>query len=262
MSKIERALRKAEEEKKRRAEKAFTTDRNGEAISSVEMAKLEGKQIRTPRCSEYFRKMSARLKTCSEQMGVTDIIFTSAVSDEGKTTAAVNCALSLCRDFNQSVCLIDCDLRNPSISDRLSLNGSMGIVDLLNGTAEIDSVIKSTAVAGLSVITSRRTGISSLPLLSSERMSRVIRNLKSRFDFVLFDSPPVLPVADAAVLAKQVSAIVLVIESGRTRKKHVEQIFEQIDRNKVIGFVMNYKRHRMPETYNYSKYYDYGEKTQ
>jgi Mrp family chromosome partitioning ATPase len=74
---------------------------------------------------------------------------------------------------------------------------------------------------------------------------------------VIFDSPPILPVADAVVLSKKVSAIVLLIEPGRTRRKHVEQILEQVDRNRIAGFIMNYKKYRVPQTYNYTKYYNY-----
>jgi capsular exopolysaccharide synthesis family protein len=259
MSKIERALRKAEEEKRKRpAAEAGTISTSLQERSPVEVPRSRQRHEDAQCHSEHFRKIAARLKTCCEQAGVSDVLFTSAVSGEGKTTTAINCALSLCKDFNQSVCLMDCDLRNPSISGRFSLNGNEGIVELLKGAADTESMITPTSTRGLSIIASRRAGISSLPLLNSDRLERLIRDLKARFDFVLVDSPPILPVADAVVLSKHISALVLVIESGKTRKKHIEQVFEQIERDKFIGFVMNYKHLRMPETYNYSKYYNYG----
>jgi len=233
MSKIERALRKAEEEKRTREAAEHSSDEKAEEALATPTG------ITRPRKAqpgmEHFRKIAAKLKSWAESAGTSDVIIASAVSGEGKTTSAINCAISLCRDL------------------------SLTIVDVLKGEADIDAVVQPTSVKGLSVATSRRAGSLALPLLNTERLGRFVRELRSRFDFVIFDSPPILPVADTVALSKHVSGIVLVIESGKTRRRHLEQVFEQIDRDKVIGFIMNYKKHRMPETYNYTKYYDYGD---
>jgi capsular exopolysaccharide synthesis family protein len=260
MSKIERALRKAEEERRKReaAELSSGEDAKQPRAPSGEIPQSLEEQPGM----EHFRKIAAKLVAWSESSGASDVIFVSAVSGEGKTTAAVNCAVSLCRDFNLSVCLVDGDLRKPQLSDYQKSNGSLTIVDILKGEAEIDSVIQPTSVKGLSLTASYRTGSLALPLLNSERLGRFVRELRSRFDFVIFDSSPILPVADTVALSKCVSALALVVESGKTRRKHLEQVFEQIDRDKVIGFIMNYKKHRMPETYSYMKYYDYGRETE
>lgn len=260
MSKIERALRKAEEEKRRKAPIASAPKEPPKDLLATEGGITEAHEAQAGLAclSEYFRKISAKLKACCDSIGATDVVFASAGSGEGKTTNAVNCAISLCQDFNLSVCLVDCDLRNPRISDYFKSNGSSTIIEHLKGEAEIDSVIGTTPIRGLSVVNSKRVGRLSLPLLNTDRLRKLVRELRSRFDFVIFDSSPILPVADAAVLSKHVSATVLVIESGRTRRKQIEQIFEQIDRDKVIGFIMNYKNCRMPETYNYARDYDYG----
>ena len=255
MSKIERALRKAEEE--RREKKAAEHSSKAKA---EEMPAAPEDFTRSPETQpgmEHFRKIAAKLRSWSESSGASDVIVTSAVSGEGKTTTAINCAISLCQDFNLSVCLVDGDLRKPRLADYFQTNGSLTIVDILKGEAKTDSAIQTTSIKGLSLTASYRTGSLALPLLNGERLGRFVRELKSRFDFVIFDSAPILPVADTVALSKHVSGIVLVIESGKTRKRHIEQVFEQIDRDKVIGFIMNYKKYRMPETYNYTKYYDY-----
>ncbi|RJP72350.1 MAG: polysaccharide biosynthesis tyrosine autokinase [Candidatus Abyssobacteria bacterium SURF_17] len=260
MSKIERALRKAEEEKLKKTPVEQPADDSEDAVLSIprDTSRPAEQLPALTHLSESFRKIAARVKSCCENLGANDVIFTSAISGEGKTTTAANCALSLCRDFNLSVCLVDCDLRNPTVAEYFGLNGEAGIVEVLRGQAEIPSAIQQTSQKHLSVIQSRHVGTLSLQLLNEDRMRKLTHELRDRFDFVIYDAPPVLPVADTAVLSKVVSTVVLVLEAGRTRRKHVEQIFEQIDRNKIIGFVMNYKRHRMPETYNYSKYYNYG----
>ncbi|GAB4345986.1 MAG: hypothetical protein Kow0099_26820 [Candidatus Abyssubacteria bacterium] len=261
MSKIERALRKAEEERRTKTPERNLSEREKEVVLATPTGIVKPADHPTPilHLSEAFRKVSARLKTYSETTGFNDIVFTSAVSGEGKTTTAINCALSLCKDFNQTVCLIDCDLRNPKISRYFGINGSPGIIELLQGSSDVDTAVQSTSITGLSVVLSRRVGSQSLPLLNTERLGRLVNEFRRRFDYVIFDSSPVLPLTDTVVLSRNVSGIVLVIEAGNTRRKHIEQIFEQVDRDKVIGFIMNYKKSRIPETYNYKKYYNYGE---
>jgi capsular exopolysaccharide synthesis family protein len=262
MSKIERALRKAEEEKRLKEQaKTATPSLDEEAVNisdSGENLQEEGHEAEET--SEYFRKIAARLKSYYDSVGPTDVVFTSAVSGEGKTTASVNCAISLCQDFNLSVCLVDCDLRNPQISAYFEPNGSAGIIEALKQEAELDHVVRPTSISGLSVVQAHKAERKTLPLLNSERFRRLVRDLKDRFDFVIFDSSPVLPVTDTVIISRYVSAIVLIVESEKTRRKHLEQILEQIDDKKIIGFIMNHKKHRIPDAYSYAKYYQYGPK--
>jgi receptor protein-tyrosine kinase len=262
MSKIERALRKAEEERRRKESLTPVMDERHEdagADAAVEATGETAQRHKEPeRTSEHFRKIAAKLNSYYESVGPVAIVFTSAVSGEGKTTSAVNVAVSLCQDFNLSVCLVDCDLRKPKLSSHFGSNGRPGIIEALRGEVGLDSVIRPTTLEGLSAVHSRKPETETLPLLNSERFRKLVADLRVRFDFVIFDSSPVLPVVDTVMLLKHVSGMVLVIESGKTRKKHIEQVFEQVGRDKMIGFIMNYKKHKMPETYNYAKHYDYG----
>lgn len=258
MSKIERALRKAEEERRARLSATPPPPEHMEQMLPP-VVQLEKNASPPPigKVAESFRKIAARIKLCCETMGVRDVLFTSAISEEGKTTAAANCAISLSQDFNLSVCLVDCDLRNPQLAVFFGSVEGPGLVNVLKGETSVVAAIQPTAVPNLSVVHCQRIGRSALRLLNSDRLGVLVSELRSRFDFVIFDSPPILPVADAVVLAKKVSAMVLLIEPGRTRRKHVEQILEQVDRNRIAGFIMNYKQYRVPQTYNYSKYYNY-----
>jgi capsular exopolysaccharide synthesis family protein len=260
MSKIERALTKAERDQRKKIRPRSPSNGNEKRVLVLQEGMTEFREscAEHAQITEHFRRTAARLKSFCETAGARDILFTSAISGEGKTTTAINCAISLCQDFNLSVCLIDCDLRNPRISNLFSSNNQPGIIDLLKGEADIEQVVQSTPIKGLSLVTSHKAGRLSLPLLNTDRLSRFINDVRNRFDLVIYDSSPVLPVSDAIVLAKYISAVVLLIEPGRTRRKHVEQIFEQIDRTKFTGFIMNYKKAKPPENYGYSKYYDYG----
>lgn len=260
MSKIERALTKAERDQRRKIRPQSPSNGNESRVLVLQEGMIEFQESCAEHAQiiEHFRRTAARIKSFCENIGARDVLFTSAVSGEGKTTTAINCAISLCQDFNLSVCLIDCDLRNPRISSLFSSNNCPGIIDLLRGESDIDNVVRSTPVKGLSLVTSHKAGGLSLPLLNTDRLSRFISDMRSRFDLVIYDSSPVLPVSDAIVLSKYISTLVLLIEPGRTRRKHIEQIFEQMDRKKFTGFIMNYKKVKAPESYGYSKYYDYG----
>jgi succinoglycan biosynthesis transport protein ExoP len=257
MSKIERALRKAEEERRLKERARPPVDKRGEEAAAVfEGVKVPEKAgYHLEHASEHFRKITAKLKSFYDSVGPTDIVFTSGVSGEGKTTCAVNCAVSLCRDFNLAVCLVDCDLRNPTISDYFDPNGSPGVIEFLKGEFTLDSVIQGTDLKGLSVIQTLKPETITLPLLNTERFRRFVEELRKRFDIVIFDSSPVLPVTDTVVISKSVSAVVLIIEAGKTRRKHIEQVLEQMGDEKIIGFIMNYKEQRVPQAYGYGKYY-------
>jgi capsular exopolysaccharide synthesis family protein len=264
MSKIERALKKAEEERRKKTPSGISPPPENSEFRPIIPVQRGKMQLESPvlELCESFRKIATRLKLNCELLEVNDVLFTSAVSNEGKTTTAANCAMSLSQDFNLSVCLVDCDLRNPRLSEFFHSNGGPSIIDVLKGQIEIPLAIQSTIVPNLSIMYSQRAGRSSLPLLNSERLGNLVYELRSRFDFVIFDSPPVLPIADAVVLSKKVSAIVLVIEPGKTRRRHIEQILDQVDGNKVVGFIMNYKEYRVPQTYSYSGYYHHGAEEQ
>jgi capsular exopolysaccharide synthesis family protein len=260
MSKIERALTKAERDRRRKTLPRFPSNGNERRVLVLQEGIVEFQESvpEHTQITEHFRRTAARLKSFCENIGARDVLFTSAVSGEGKTTTAINCAISLCQDFNLSVCLIDCDLRNPRISGLFSSNNCPGIIDLLKGEADIEKVVRSTPIKGLSLVTSHKAGRLSLPLLNTERLAHFISDMRNRFDLVVYDSSPVLPVSDSIVLAKYISALVLLVEPGKTRRKHIEQIFEQIDRKKFTGFIMNYTKVKPPKIYGYSKYYDYG----
>jgi len=257
MSKIERALRKAEEERRQKAHAKPSIDEPAVAVPADIVAPEEASFGAEESTSEHFRKITAKLKSYYDSVGPVDILFTSAVSGEGKTTSAINCAVSLCRDFNLSVCLVDCDLHKPGISSYFESNGNSGIADFLRGDAELASVLQTTSIENLSIIRSIGAVKESLPLLNSERFRRLVSDLRERFDFAIFDSSPILPLTDTIIISRHISAMVLIVESGRTRRKHVEQVLEQIDGTKVIGFIMNHNKAKIPSSYNYSKYYSY-----
>jgi capsular exopolysaccharide synthesis family protein len=259
MSKIERALKKMEEERQGMAASALpNAGMKSVVLAGDTVAGVRHEVILPLFFSEWFRKIAVRLKYGCDQIGATDVLFTSASGGEGKTTSAFNCAISLCHDYNLSVCLVDVDLRRPGLSTYFDTNGELTLIDHLKGEAEMDSVICATSIQGLYVVQSPAVGRLSLSFLNTTRLARLITELKSRFDLVIFDSPPILPVADTAVLARNISAVAFVIECGKTRRRHVHQALEQIGSEKMVGFIVNNKKSRAPDPYARAVYYDYG----
>jgi capsular exopolysaccharide synthesis family protein len=157
------------------------------------------------------------------------------------------------------VLLIDADMRRPGLHKTMGLQNTLGLSHLLVGQSRVRDVIQRTAEANLFVITAGRTPPNPSELLASERMTHLIANLgKGPFDWVVIDTPPVLAVTDAVIIAQKVEGVVFVIGSEMTRRVHAERALETLQAGTVrgIGAVLNrvdFDRNK----YYYSRYYGY-----
>lgn len=218
---------------------------------------------------EAYKSMRTNLQFVSVSNQFKKIIVTSSVPGEGKSTVAINMALTLV-DSGNKVLLIDCDLRKPMIQKYLHLNklkGS-GLTNLLANTEKIEQSIIFLSDTGLNVITSGPIPPNPAEMLGSKRMEELIKDLESKFDYIIFDTPPVSVVTDAAVLSKLCDGVILVIKqkftdrgSAQLAKKNLENVGANI-----IGCVLNqFKAEQSSKSYayyHYKKYknYDYTEK--
>jgi len=144
------------------------------------------------------------------------LLVTSSQPGEGKTTTSVAIGQGLAR-MGRKVLLVDADLRRPSLHRCLGLPNESGLTTLLTSQAGIDSVLAESGLENLSLITAGPVPPSPTELIASPRMQAVVAELAGRFDVVLFDSPPILGLADAPLLSALADGVVLIIESGRTR---------------------------------------------
>ena len=190
------------------------------------------------------------------------IAVTSSQPLEGKTTTAANLAIALALGGSR-VLLIDADMRRPGLHKTLGMDNDTGLSHLLVGQARVRDVIRRTAEPNLLVITAGRTPPNPSELLSSERMRSFLQNLQTGpFDWIVVDTPPVLAVTDAVILAPHVSSVVFVIGSEMTRRVHAERALETIrqSRPRSIAAVLNrvdFDRNK----YYYSRYYGYQYKS-
>ena len=221
---------------------------------------LDDEDQRSPLAEAYkYVVLNLEFSTLTET-DMNTIMVTSALPGEGKTTTATNVAISMARG-GKSVVLVDSDLRKPAMHTILGLEPSRGLTSALLGTATIDEVLLSSGVENLKVVVSGPLPPDSTRVLRSPRMVELIKALEERADIVIFDSPPVLAVADPIVLAAQVDGVLLVVDSNGTRRdalRRTAQNLNQVNPN-ILGAVLNkVKSGRSGGYYYYDSYHSYS----
>ncbi|MBK8463261.1 MAG: polysaccharide biosynthesis tyrosine autokinase [Nigerium sp.] len=168
------------------------------------------------------------------------IVVTSSVSEEGKTQTAINLARVLAH-AGDSVLLVDADLRRPQVARRIGLDGDLGLSDVLTGHATLDELTIDIAAGHLAVLPAGVVPPNPSELLGSRAMAQLIEAAERKYDYVLFDTPPLLPVTDAVVLAAQTGGAIVVARSGIIRKPLLERALEILDAGDVtmLGLVLN-----------------------
>jgi succinoglycan biosynthesis transport protein ExoP len=208
---------------------------------------------------EAFRSLRTSIVFTSGSEGPRVVAVTSSQPLEGKTTTACNLGMVLALGGSR-VLLVDADMRRPGLHTVIGVPNEVGLSHLLVGQARVRDAVQKTSEPNLFVIAAGRIPPNPSELLSSERMSALLANLRSGpFDWVIIDTPPVLAVTDAVIVARAVSGVVFVIGSEMTRRVHAERAIETLTagKTKSIGAVLNrvdLDRNR----YYYSRYYGYN----
>jgi succinoglycan biosynthesis transport protein ExoP len=211
---------------------------------------------------EAFRSLRTSLVFTSGSQSTRLIAVTSSQPLEGKTTTACNLAMALALGGSR-VLLIDADMRRPGLHKTMGLQNGTGLSHILVGQARVRDAVQRTSEPNLVAITAGRTPPNPSELLSSERMNNLLANLGSGpFDWVIIDTPPVLAVTDAVILAGRVSGVIFVIGSEMTRRAHAERALETLQSGhpKSVTVVLNrvdFNRNK----YYYSRYYGYQYKS-
>ncbi len=198
---------------------------------------------------ESYRALRTNILRTTQDKLMKAILITSSNHFEGKTTTAINLALAMSDVPGYKTLLIDSDLRFPTVHDRLGLMQSPGLTEILEGSTGLDPEIIDTEKENLKIITSGNLPHYPVELLESKRLMALLRELKSKFDLILVDSPPVIPYSDASVLSSQVDGVLLVVQSGRTRREDIQQVQATLQDNqaKVLGVVLNRQKHFVPD---------------
>jgi len=170
------------------------------------------------------------------------LAVTSPGEGEGKTLTALNLAISIAREVDYTVLLVDANLRNPWMLEHLGLEHRKGLSDYLtDDTPMSDLLIKASRVEHLVILPGGRPLANSAEMLNSPRMAQLVKDMKSRYQsrIIIFDLPPVLSSADALAFSPYVDAALLVIEEGTTSKQDLERAVDLLSTTNILGTVLN-----------------------
>ena len=178
-----------------------------------------------------------------------------AGAGEGKTVTASNLAVVMAQ-LGRKVLLIDGDLRKPRLHSVFNVSNQSGLVHLLTGGADLEGVLQRTAVSNLWVIPSGPIPPNPSELLASSHMTDLLQEAESRFDLILFDTPPALAVTDATLVGALADGVILCLRSGRVQREDARACRDRLQRAdvKVLGAVLNAFR-RQPGRYSKDHYY-------
>lgn len=206
--------------------------------------------------AEAYRSLRTNI-LANKQPGPMSLLITSSAPKEGKSTSSSNLGITLAQ-MNSKVVLVDVDMRRPTIHTKFGLKKDNGCSDyLIDDTLIVEDVVKHSGIPNLDIITSGFIPPNPSELLASERMDRFIMELKSKYDYVLFDTPPVIAVTDAIIMAKKVDKVLLVLRVAFTEKAvlaRATDILKNVNKT-VDGFIVN--GIRVQRYYNRQKYYYY-----
>jgi len=208
--------------------------------------------------AESFRALRTNLQFL-DMGGRSSFVVTSSIPSEGKSTTTINLAIALA-DAGKRVALLDTDLRKPKVAEYLGIEGGAGLTDVLIGRAEVNDVMLPWGGRSLYVLPAGKIPPNPSELLGSARMGTLITMFEKDFDVVLCDAPPLLPVTDAAILARVTSGALMVVSAGKTTRHQLTLATEALQTvgAKLAGFVMSMVPTRGPDSY-YSAYgYGYG----
>lgn len=216
--------------------------------------------------NEAYNTLRANLRYAAIDGGVKSIIVTSAIAGEGKTTVAINLAVSL-GQLSQRVLLVDTDLRQPKVHRYLKIKHSrmMGVTSALAGVDSVSENIVYLDELGIYVMPCGPIVPNPTELLQSRAMSNMVSELRQSFEYIIFDSPPVSIVSDAAVLSRLVEGVIYVIRQGHTPQEAAlaaRKSLENVQAH-VLGCVINgYSGDRSNHhnsSYYYRQYSSYGQ---
>lgn len=213
---------------------------------------------RSPR-AESFRTLRTNLQYLDPGRSDRSFVVTSSIGSEGKSTTSANLAIAL-SDAGARVLLVDADLRRPKVAEYMSIEGAVGLTDVLIGRAELADVIQPWGRGQLFVLPAGHIPPNPSELLGSTSMATLIAEFNRTFDVVIFDSPPLLPVTDAAILAKSVGGAILIIAAGRTQKNQLKGALAALQSvgAPISGLVLTMLQTTGPDSYGYGHYGQYG----
>jgi len=193
---------------------------------------------RSPECEQY-RSLRTRLLQAGEREHKRAFVITSAGVGEGKTLTALNLSWLLAQTDGVKALLIDADLRQPCTAQYLGIETESGLSEVLTGVTRFTEAIVKLGPSGLHLLPGGAAREDVAELLSGPRFGRLLEEARKHFDYIIIDAPPLGVFTDANLLINRADAALLVVRASRTRYAVVDQLLEQLPRERMLGVVLN-----------------------
>ncbi len=199
--------------------------------------------------SDRFQEVKTKLVTCFPLGSVKTILFTGTAHRDGCTTTAASFANTMAQFCRLNVLLIDANLRSPRLHEVFNVGYNQGLGDLLTKEEEKISIFKKVGHGNLYLIPCGKKKSGPLAIFESTRFDKTLKLMREKFDYVILDAPPVNSYAETKVMGKKVDGVILVIESGKTRKQVAIKAKQELEDAgaKVLGVILNRRKHYIPE---------------
>jgi capsular exopolysaccharide synthesis family protein len=199
--------------------------------------------------TEQYRTLRTNIQSIKSEKPIKAIAITSSTHSEGKTITAINLAISMARDLNKkSILLVDADLRRAKISKYLGIEAEAGLSDLVSNGTNIDEALLNIGIENLTILPAGKIPRNPAEILGSTKMKNLVNALRAKYDYVIFDTPPVIPVTDAGLLGAQTDGVIMVVKASRTQKgvvSHSESILKQAQA-KLLGYILTNIQYHIP----------------
>jgi protein-tyrosine kinase len=193
----------------------------------------------SPHAAEQFRTMRTRLYQLRSSQPIQTLLVTSAVAGEGKTFVTTNLAQAIVHQPDRRALIIDADLRRARLHLPFGAPTAPGLTDYLRGEADEMAIIQHGQEGNLCLIPGGKEITNPTELLSNGRLKKLLDRMKPVFDWVILDSPPCVPLADASILAALCDAVILVVRAGSTRTDVAQKACQELQGRNVVGVVLN-----------------------
>ncbi len=209
--------------------------------------------------AEKYRTLATRLRMLQEQSRLKVVVLTSAVAEEGKSVSSANLALTLARSGRQRVLLLEGDLRRPVVAQMFGLRDSSGLTQWLEASTEEPAPLLHVDGTALFLLPAGTPGPDPIELLQSERLKALLQQMRTEFDWIIIDTPPVGLLSDANIWARLADASLLVVREGKTPKQMLRRALQNLERRSLLGVILN-QAHVQESAYD--RYYAYKPQAQ
>ena len=256
MGKVTDALKKATEERLQRIERITKIKEEDQiVIKKMGDSKIDSRIIsyfdpKSPITEQYKILKTNMLSLHNKGKPTKIIVVTSSIHTEGKTVTALNLAVAMAQSVNKpKILLIDGDLRRGRLARYLGARQQVGLTELLRNQAKLEDVLFKVDLENLTFIAAGSIPHNPVELLASENMKVLLSDLKTKFDYIFIDTPPLISVTDPGILGSQADGVLMVVQAGRTQRgivRHATELLNQAQA-KLLGYVLTNIEYHLPE---------------